>query len=44
VTGKATHRVASTPFAEFYTLIDGRPAGVDVFYWDEAAIIAALVD
>jgi len=42
--GKATRRVATTPFAEFYTLIDGRTAGVDAFYWDEAAIIAALVD
>jgi ketosteroid isomerase-like protein len=44
VTGKATKRVATTPFAEFYTLRADRIVDVDVFYWDEAAIISALVD
>jgi ketosteroid isomerase-like protein len=44
VTGKATGRTASTRFAEFYVLTEGRIVDVDVFYWDEAAVIRALVD
>lgn len=44
VTGRATGRTASTPFAEFYRFEGGRIVDVDVFYWDEAAVIGALVD
>ncbi len=44
VTGKATGRSATTPFAEFYLVKDGLIADVDVFYWDEAAVIDALVE
>ncbi len=44
VTGRATGRTASTPFAEFYKLSGDRIVDVEVFYWDEAAVISALVD
>jgi ketosteroid isomerase-like protein len=44
IRGSKTGRSATTAFCEVYAFEAGRIADVLVFYFDEAAVVAALVD